>query len=292
MLARNTAPQGNLSPRWQSVAPRFSRSQSLRPPVFPQSQGGLAALIAHRGSPLPGVPQNSRQAFDQVQEIPQTAGLETDLQASRDGYPVVSHDPVLDTTAGMITLAEYRFEELQKFRLMNGEKPLGLEELLERYPQSYLNIDTKSDAVVPQTISILRGRSDLGRLALGSFSATRVWQLARALGPQPGYLPGGADLVRLMMQFAAGLVTSGILRRKNPLLGRLISGYNCALAVPVRYAGIPVVTKRFVASAHQLGCPVLVWTVNQLCQYRWLNSLGVDGIYTDYVNTLSREFLV
>jgi glycerophosphoryl diester phosphodiesterase len=54
------------------------------------------------------------------------------------------------------------------------------------------------------------------------------------------------------------------------------------LSVPARYRGLRVPTRRFVAAARRLGCPVHVWTVNDASAARRLWNDGVAGIVTDF----------
>ncbi|EFL93196.1 Tat pathway signal sequence domain protein [Mobiluncus curtisii subsp. curtisii ATCC 35241] len=312
----------------------------LRPAaVFPVSRR-RPVLLAHRGSAVSAsaalgcpVPENSRAAFDWAVSCSAVSGLETDIHATTDGVPVISHDPLWHAADGEIAIAEVSWAELCRRQLPNGEQPFSLEEFLDRYPNIYLNIDAKTDAVVPGALRVLQGRQDLGRLALASFSARRVWKMARYLGPGCGYLPGARDIARLLGGAAAGLVRpvhpkirgieipwetifssegeSGAARRLESDTRRVVSGlaekrylerlyrfgivprlcrdFHCALAVPESVPGMRIVTPRFVAAAHALGCPVYVWTVNDLASYRRLVSLGVDGIYTDIVSTLAQN---
>jgi glycerophosphoryl diester phosphodiesterase len=53
------------------------------------------------------------------------------------------------------------------------------------------------------------------------------------------------------------------------------------LSVPVRYRGLRVPTRSFVAAARARGCPVHVWTVNDSSIARRLWQSGVAGILTD-----------
>lgn len=278
------------------------------------------------------VPENSRVAFDWAVSCRAVAGLETDIHATTDGVPVISHDPLWHAVDGEIAIAEVSWAELCRHQLPNGEQPLSLEEFLDRYPEIYLNIDAKTDAVVPGALRVLQGRRDLGRLALASFSARRVWRMARHLGPVCGYLPGARDIARLLGVAAAGLVRrirpeirsvgippetfltweqgtaamaqievnahrvmSGLAEKRRlerlyrfGIVPRLFRDFHCALAVPESIRGVKIVTPRFVAAAHTLGCPVYVWTVNDTSSYQRLVSLGVDGIYTDIVSTLAQ----
>jgi glycerophosphoryl diester phosphodiesterase len=71
-----------------------------------------------------------------------------------------------------------------------------------------------------------------------------------------------------------------------PLADRLAgAGVRC-VQVPA-----PVVTRSFIARAHQLGLQVHVWTVNDRLTMERLLNLGIDGIMTDETVAL-REVLV
>lgn len=265
-------------------------------PVFPVKKNGKPALLAHRGSAQcagVGVPENSRAAFDACIASGEAQGLETDVHATADGYPVISHDPRWHAVDADVEISQLTWEELCCHRLPNGEKPMGFEEFLDRYPGIYLNIDLKVAAVVAPVLQILKNRSDLGRLGVGSFSARRVWQAAQFLGDEPGYLPGVTDVARFLLACESGMVFSWKNEKNREtsnrmegwgIIPRLMREYNCALAIPERM-GVPVLTPRLVAGAHQLGCPVYVWTVNDVEQYKRLTYLGVDAIYTDNVHT-------
>jgi glycerophosphoryl diester phosphodiesterase len=53
------------------------------------------------------------------------------------------------------------------------------------------------------------------------------------------------------------------------------------LTVPERHRGLIVPTRRFVAAARSLGCPVHVWTVDRpVAAQRWWRC-GVAGIVTN-----------
>lgn len=276
-------------------------SYSLPAAVFPLASKGIGdlvskeagksmryrkpVLLAHRGSPLADVPENSRAAFDACIRSGEALGLETDIHATRDGYPVISHDPQWHAADRDVVIADVTWAELCRYRLPNGEHPLGFEEFLDRYPEIYVNIDFKVAAVLPEALRILEGRADLGRMGLASFSASRVWTIATRLGHEPGYLPGGADVARFLLACESGVLFSD-LRQCHGVVPRLLREYSCAFAVPERLWGLTVVTRRFIAGAHILGCPVYVWTVNDVLQFQRLARLGVDGVYTDFVHTL------
>ena len=67
-------------------------------------------------------------------------------------------------------------------------------------------------------------------------------------------------------------------------------GRGDAVQVPEFYHGVPVVTRRFVASAHTAGLEVHVWTVDDPERMRYLADLNVDAIMTD-VHSLALKTL-
>ena len=54
-----------------------------------------------------------------------------------------------------------------------------------------------------------------------------------------------------------------------------------ALQVPERFGWFRLVTTGFVRAAHDAGCEVHVWTINDTPTMMRLLELGVDGIVTD-----------
>ena len=71
--------------------------------------------IAHRGY-SGKFDENTMIAFKKAVEYG-ADGIETDIQLSKDGVPVIMHDETLErTTNGCGFLKDYAFEELKKFR--------------------------------------------------------------------------------------------------------------------------------------------------------------------------------
>src|SRR4029077_11766176 len=55
-----------------------------------------------------------------------------------------------------------------------------------------------------------------------------------------------------------------------------------ALQVPPAFDQIPIVTAQSVATAHDLGLEVHVWTINDEPEMERLLDLGVDALMTDF----------
>src|SRR5262249_54465148 len=67
---------------------------------------------------------------------------------------------------------------------------------------------------------------------------------------------------------------------------RAIAGAAPCAQVPSRIGRTPFVTASFLANAHALGLKVHVWTINDAAEMGRLLDLGVDGIFTDDIETL------
>lgn len=85
--------------------------------------------LAHRGYPLKH-PENTMRGFRAAIELGFTH-LELDVHLTKDGVPVVIHDPTVDrTTNGNGAVKEFTLEELSKLDAMEGEFIPTLEEVL------------------------------------------------------------------------------------------------------------------------------------------------------------------
>lgn len=105
--------------------------------------------IAHRGY-SGKFDENTMLAFKKAIEY-KADGIETDVQLSKDGIPVIIHDETLDrTTNGCGFIEEYTLEELKKFKTDSGERIPTLEELLELVSKSelkVLNLELKNSII-------------------------------------------------------------------------------------------------------------------------------------------------
>ena len=202
--------------------------------------------------------------------------LESDVQASRDGVPVLFHDDALDRVMGAPgRVRDHPWSELARLRTPRGEGLARLEEALAAFPHARFNLDAKSDAAVePMAEAILRGDAR-ERVCVASFSERRTRRLRRRLGGGVCWSPSRRGVTALWLA-GWGLPAPGI-------------GFP-AVQVPTRFRGVPVVTPRFLAAAHARGVQVHVWTVDEEPEMERLLDLGVDGLMTDRPRAL-REVL-
>lgn len=197
--------------------------------------------------------------------------LETDVRLSADGQVVLSHDSDSARVWGsdlVISRARYR-GQLDQLRGDQGERMALLGDVLGAYPSLRVNIEPKDDRVVAPLIGLIDRHGAWDRVVFGCFSTRRLARIRR-LGKgraRTSLSPGGV----------ARMVAASQVGRVPALAAGVV-----AAQVPPSYFGVPVTTRRFVATCHRAGIEVHVWTLNQAQQMRRLIKLGVDGIMTDY----------
>jgi glycerophosphoryl diester phosphodiesterase/membrane-associated phospholipid phosphatase len=247
------------------------------------------SVIAHAGA-QGHAPSNTIEAFDLALEQGADT-LEMDLQVTADDEVVVIHDGTVDRTTG--AQGEVRgltLEEVQEldagwyFEDEDGEHPFRdqgigiptLREVLERYPDTHLIVELKTDgdlAIVDPVLDLVRefGRDD-GSVTIASFSTDYLEPVRAALPEVPTNMPEGE--------------TFGFYVRHLLGLHPWWSPPGELFQVPEFHDGRHVVTPRFVRAAERSGVDVQVWTVNEVDQMHRLLDAGVHGIMTDFPDRL------
>ena len=245
--------------------------------------------IAHRGG-AEELPENTLPAFDAAFDLGYRH-IETDAHLSSDGVVFSFHDHVLDrvtdrtgrlsaVTAAFIAEADaaYNFSaDGRTFPLRGtGIRVPTMEEVLTRRPDVFVNIDTKSDAVVEPLVALLRRLDAMDRVCIGSFSDERL-RRTRSLSD-------GA----LCTSMGPRAITAAWLASRAGRMPRMQA--DC-VQVPVRARHVVVVDRRFIDAAHRAGLQVHVWTIDDADEMKSLLDLGVDAIMTDRPRLL-RDVLV
>jgi glycerophosphoryl diester phosphodiesterase len=229
-----------------------------------------ACAIAHRGGSLEGV-ENTLPAFAHAVHLGYSH-VELDVHVTHDGKVVIHHDPTLARVFGdPRAVAALRWAELRAVRAPTGESVPLLADLLEAYPQLFVTIELKSDAVAPALADVLKRMGAVGRVCLGSFNPARTLAARRALGVPVLWSPAHAQVARLWL---AGF---GLPMTLDEF---------AVVQVPPAWNGVPVVTRRFVRAAHKRRIAVQVWTVNERAEMEALFDIGVDGLMTDRPSVL------
>lgn len=230
--------------------------------------------IAHRGGGLEGE-ENTMPAFAQAVALGYSH-VELDVHTTRDGVVVIHHDADLARMTGETrTIAGMTWDELRRVRTKGGAGIPRLADLLEEWPELFVNIEPKADAAIEPLAALIRAMGATPRIGTGSFSAARTARLAGLLGPDLCRSPAWAGVLNVRL---AGLGLPA--PRPDAQM----------LQVPERFRGIPVVVPGFVRAAHRMGLAVQVWTVDDAAGMERLLDMGVDAIMTDRP-TLLREVM-
>ncbi|MDZ4674752.1 MAG: glycerophosphodiester phosphodiesterase family protein [Gemmatimonadota bacterium] len=221
-------------------------------------------VIAHRGAS--GLrPENTLTAFALALELG-ADGIELDVRISRDGVPVVHHDPDLTRTTGRAGLVrELTAGELAAADAGDGEGIPALATVLEATGNLPLLIELKEVAAGRPVLEVLRHCGAASRVAVASF-------LPAALHPFRGE---GVPLGATRPDIIGATLAAAVRWRPRRVPWQFY-------AVPDRYRDVVTVpTARFVARAHRQGCPVHVWTVDDPERAAALWRIGVSGIITN-----------
>jgi glycerophosphoryl diester phosphodiesterase len=240
--------------------------------AHPYLDAPLPLAFAHRGGAGAG-DENTMAAFERAVGLGYRY-VETDVHATSDGVPVVFHDATLDRLTGQPgRVGDLRWADLATVRVGGAAVIPRLEDILSTWPEVRFNVDVKVDAGVDPTLSALRRVDAWDRVLLASFSDARLARMRAAAGPGTASSLGMRGVARLRVAALTGM----------PL--RLPPGV-VAAQVPVRYAGVRVLDRRFLRYTHRLGLQVHVWTIDDPAEMAELLDLGVDGIMTDHVDVL------
>ena len=257
---------------------------------------------AHQGGAWEG-PSSTLHAIAGALDAGAT-GIELDVHATADHRLVVCHDATVDrTTSATGAIVSFTYEELA--RLDNaywwapgadvspgldesaypfrGRAPADhrfgfalLEEVLEEFPDTVLNLDIKQTGpVVPpyeEALADLLRRFDCAdRVIVASF-------LDPATDAFSAYAPEFST--------SMGTVATAAFYRAVQAGERPAATRHVALQVPAAFGDVTLVDARFVEAAHEEGLAVHVWTIEEESEMEELCGLGVDGIITDRPSAL------
>jgi len=221
-------------------------------------------VVAHRGAS--GLrPENTLAAFALARELG-ADGIELDVRLSRDGVPVVHHDPDLQRSCRQPgEVRDFPAAALARMDAGQGEGIPALATVLEATGDLPLLVELKEVAAARPVLEVIRQGKAAGRVALASFHAA-------ALAPLRG---AGIPLGASRPDIAGAALGAALGWPARPVPWQFY-------AVPDRYRDrITVPTRRFIRRAARQGCPVHVWTVDDPARANDLWQLGVSGIITN-----------
>jgi glycerophosphoryl diester phosphodiesterase len=236
-------------------------------------------VIGHRGDRA-HAPENTVESL--LQAVAKGAdAVEFDLHLSRDGVPVLMHDPTLDrTTSGTGEVREQTVDQLKhhnagaRFTTDQGRtfpwRDRGvqiptLDEALAALPPALpLIIEMKTEEVSGPALKILQRTGTLGRVLIGSFLEAALIPFLAAGVPVSAAPP---TLTRLYVPSLLGVANG-----PRPFQALCIPRFHSVLPLPVR---------GFATMMRNAGGATHVWTVNDPAVARRLWADGVNGIISD-----------
>ncbi len=241
-------------------------------------------VIGHRGC-AGEAPENTLVAFELG--LKQGAAiLESDVQLSRDGVPLLSHDPDVDRmTEGTGLVADHDFADLVRLDAGHGFEANGehlfrgrglripsLANALEAFPDARFNLELKADlpGAVAATLDAVAEAGAAERTLLTAENGRIMEELHRELDARELPAARGASAPEVLAFVRAAL--DGTPPPAGPM----------ALQVPARFGGEELVTVEFVAHAHAHDLQVHVWTINTVVEMQRLLDLDIDGLVTDF----------
>ena len=243
---------------------------------------------AHRGASS-YAPENTLAAFE-VALAQGAAWLETDVQLTADGVPVLMHDTTLVRT----TDARRMFPDRAPWRV--GD--FTLEEIRTLDAGSWFDAEFAGERVPTLSELVALARGTEAGLLVELKAPARHPGIERAvideLAAFPGYIahPGERSRLTVMSFDWEAMRAYAALSPRTPI-GLL--GAPPASALP-RYAvwasqvnpGKKGLDPAYIEAAHSAGLDVNVWTVNDRKTMRALLDAGADGIITNRPDVLGR----
>jgi glycerophosphoryl diester phosphodiesterase len=227
-------------------------------------------VLAHRGASA-YAPQNTIPSFKKALEM-KAQGIELDVQLSSDGVPVIIHDFMLDKTTDLSGFVHtHSWQELRKAdaglwfgQEFRGTQIPSLEEVLALIPKDVLlNVEIKSitslnQPVAPIVSQILNQETDRN-LIVSSFNHPILKEF-QSLSPD---VKLGILTANDFIDFPSYVESSGI----RPYSIHPEASY---------------LSSRFIGDCHKREWKVMTYTINSVPQSRMVESLGTDGIFSDY----------
>ena len=226
-------------------------------------------LVGHRGA-TGYAPEHSMRGYHMA--IDKGADyIELDLQLTKDNKLLCMHDSTLDrTTTGTGLIQDKTLAEIQSsYTLKEGDKIPSLEDVLEEFGNSVkYYIETKRPFDMNMDKELLK---QLKNYKLIGFGTQKFGVIIQSFAKE--------SLINIKNQYSnIPLVYLSNTFTESYIQEAFDNGF---YAVAPKYTTI---TKELVDNAHNKGLKVHTWTVNNTVDMRDMESKGVDGIFTNYLD--------
>lgn len=226
----------------------------------------MVVTIAHRGASGHAL-ENTMSSFRKALELKADA-IEFDVRATLDKKIVIMHDDdVSRTTTGKGLVSRLKFDELNKFSTLNGEKILRLEDALELLDgKCKIKIDIKSDGFEEKLIETLENYLTKNSIIL----TTEL-----------------LSVIKRIREFEDRIPLEYGFTKKEPIEAMLAKVLQAKADIVSPYYAIA--SKELISNAHKAGLAVNVWTVNDIKVANRMTQMGVDFITTDFPEIVPKK---
>ena len=226
-------------------------------------------IFAHRGASK-YAPENTMPAFELAYEM-EADGIETDVQLTKDGVPILIHDETLErTTNGVGFVKDYEFHELQKLDAgayfssrYTGTRLISLEEFLEWVTDKplYLNLELKNNKInykglEEKVLQLIRAYKVEHRTIISSFNS---------------------ESVKKMRELDANLDVAYLRSKKHEAL----TSYAKSLGASSLHIKHTLLNQQVLYSSEVMNMPIRVYTVNRSANILQCLRKKCAGIITD-----------
>ncbi len=234
-------------------------------------------LIAHRGFSGP-YPENTRIALESAIAL-NVDMVEVDVRLSRDGAPVLQHNPHLDENSdGQGLIADYTLAQLRVLDMgawkhpdFAGQRIITLDEALGLTKGRVgINLDIKTPAALP--------------LALRTVHQLRMWDQVVFTGctwPEVRHLRRHAPHVTVLLNTGSLVHWTALRGRHKTALWIYLCQARASGAAAINLTHHVVIDKLMTA-ARRMKLPVWTWTVDEPERARELAALGVVSITSNW----------
>ncbi|MCK5309480.1 MAG: glycerophosphodiester phosphodiesterase [Thermoplasmata archaeon] len=221
------------------------------------------SVIGHRGAMAYKL-ENSISSFEEGLKMGAQM-LEFDVHLSKDGEVIVMHDERVGRTSnGRGHVGQLTLKELKALKLKNGENIPTLHEVLERFRgRCQFNVEIKGKGVNIPAYEVVKKLGMIDDVLFSSFSGPILLKIkAKDKNVRLACLSNESKIN--VIKIAKSLKAEAIHPKNN------------------------ITTKKLIQNAKAEGLEVNVWTVNRVSRMKKLIEWGVDGIFTNKPDMLTK----
>ncbi len=223
----------------------------------------MVLKIAHRGGSK-YAPENSLEAFKDAIKS-KVDGVELDVHLTKDGKVIVMHDEnVKRTTDGYGLIKDLTMKQIRMFHRPNGEPVPTLQDVIDIIKgKCFCIIEIKDEGMEKKVIAIIK-KNKIAKTTIISSKLPDILRKVKKIAPK----------IKTDIIIEKPLKPDEIIKEAEKTNAKIIASPDL------------LTTKELVEKAHKKGLKIYVWTVNKKKNIEKFKAMRVDGIMTDYPDTI------